>query len=160
MKIALVALISWASVAAGSAQAQELWNGVALGMTPREVLRVLPGAQATSDPSNKASFGELLVAMPGVDVFDHSGRAEFYFERNRLTTVRLFVEPQDLTQQSNQMVIEKIQAELGRPPECVLMMMLCSWRLPTRTVAFSAGGLEPPSALGVEYTGPSRARAR
>lgn len=159
MNFALAALITCASVTATAAQAQELWNGVSLGMTPGEVLEVLPAAQATSDPDNKASFGELLVAIPEVAVFDHPGRAEFFFEQDRLTTVRLFIEPDHLTQRSNRMIVETIQAEVGQPPDCFLGM-LCSWRLPTRTIGFSAGRLQPPSELMVEYTGPSRARGR
>ena len=159
MKIAFMALIASGSLIAGAAQAQELWRGTVLGMTPDDVRQAFPAAQATPDPARKTSFGALLVTIPEVDAFGHRGRADFYFDGDRLTTVRLIVEPQDLTQQSNRLVVEKIQAELGRPPECVLGM-LCSWRLPTRTVAFSAGRPQPGSYLMVEYTGPSAARAQ
>ena len=155
----MLALIASAGLIAGAARAQELWGGTGVGMTPDAVRKAFPAAQATPDPARKTSFGTLLVSIPEVDVFGHRGRADFYFDGDRLTTVRLIVEPQNLTQQSNRLVVEKIQAELGRPPECVLGL-LCSWRLPTRTVAFSAGRLQPGSYLMVEYTGPSAARAR
>lgn len=155
----MLALIASAGLVASGAQAQELWGGTGVGMTPGDVRKAFPAAQAMPDPVRKVSFGSLLVSIPEVDVFGHRGRADFYFDGDRLTTVRLIVESQDLTQQSNRLVVEKIQAELGRPPECVLGV-LCSWRLPTRTVAFSAGRLQAGSNLMVEYTGPSAARAR
>ena len=159
MKIAFMALIASGSLFADAAQAQELWRGTGVGMTPDAVRKAFPAAQTTPDPARTASFGTLLVTIPEVDVFGHRGRADFYFDEDGLTTVRLIVEPEDLSQQSNQLVVEKIQAELGRPPECVLGI-LCSWRLPTRTVAFSAGRSQPGRYMMVEYTGPSAARAR
>jgi hypothetical protein len=159
MKVVMLAMIASAGLVTGAAQAQELWRGAGVGMTPDAVRKAFPAAQTTPDPARTASFGTLLVTIPEVDVFGHRGRADFYFDGDRLTTVRLIVEPQDLTQQSNRLVVEKIQAELGRSPECVLGM-LCSWRLPTRTVAFSAGRPQPGRYLMVEYTGPSAARAR
>jgi hypothetical protein len=156
--LATFALIIGLSLMARAAQAQELWSGATVGMSPREVLQIFPTALATSDPANKAKFGKLLVTMREVDVFGHHGRAEFYFEEDKLNTVRLWIEPKDLKELSTRVVLEKMQAGLPQPPECFLGM--CVWRLPTRTVAFSDGGLNPPRALMVEYTGPSPHRSR
>lgn len=153
---AVFALTAGLSLLCGGAQAQELWNGISLGDTQREVLKRLPSARNTPAPAKQTSFGELLITLPGVDVFGHPGRADFYFEKNRLTTVRLVVQPQDLTQRSNRRVLERMEAELGPPSQCLLS--LCSWRLPTRTVGFGAGDIQRASELMVEYTATRAAR--
>ncbi|QTC89812.1 hypothetical protein [Brevundimonas goettingensis] len=156
--LATFGLVIGLGLMAGAVQAQELWSGATAGMSTREVLRIFPTALAASDPVKTTSFGKLLVSIPDQDVFGHRGRAEFYFEADQLNTVRLWIEPKDLTELSNRTVLERMQAELPEPPDCFLGM--CVWRLPTRTVAFSDGRVDPPSAVLVEYTGPSPYRSR
>lgn len=89
-KLAVATLFMAVMVAGAPAGAQELWQGTKIGMSPEQVLAVVPkAAPPESKPSTLNSGAIEKLRIPRVEISGTPFVARFYFDATGLVQVRL-----------------------------------------------------------------------
>lgn len=141
------------ATAPSMAFAQSLWGGATLGMTESQVAMTFPAAIRVDSEAAKA-IGTLRFRIENAEFHGVPVKAEFYFRKNRLDSIRLRVAPEASGRETAMPVVLGLQEDNGGPPECVTPTF-CMWKLPGRNVGLVNGmGLQPPLGLMVSFEGP------
>jgi len=108
------------------AEAQELWNGANLGMTPAQLQTVLPQAAQGQQTLRGA---DTVLRVPNLRAGGHDATAFFAFSTNGLEGVELYIHPDPA---GAKIEIRDIEAQLtskyGKPLGCDLGEGKCDWR--------------------------------
>lgn len=151
-KRAVVCVLALAT-APSMAFAQSLWGGATFGMTESEVATTFPAA-ARVDSEAAKSIGTLRFKIENAEFHGVPVRAEFYFQKNKLDSIRLWVRPEASGRETAMPLVLGLQEDNGGPPECVTPTF-CMWKLPGRNVGLVNGmGLQPPLGLMVSFERP------
>ncbi|MDQ2861046.1 MAG: hypothetical protein M3T55_10060 [Pseudomonadota bacterium] len=108
------------------ADAQELWNGANLGMTPDELQTVFPKA---SEGQQTLRGAATMLRVPNLRAGGHDATAFFVFTADGLQGVELYLHPDSA---GAKIEIRDIEAQLsskyGKPLGCDLGDGKCDWR--------------------------------